>query len=163
MPDSVFKKFIVSIIIGLVCFMVGIVSLVLYRDNKMFFLSIVITAGMLTKGFLIYFQFKKGNFVTIKGKCTKVSGVLFAKYKTVYIETDEETLTLYLPKDVKILQDETYNFYFKKKPCEITPIYNKYITSKLNSDNFLGCEYIDDSEKSKRTDENSASSNNENT
>ena len=84
MPDSVFKKFIVSIIIGLVCFMVGIVSLVLYRDNKMFFLSIVITAGMLTKGSLIYFQFKKGNFV--KGISTFDKEIIYTLRK---MSTDE--------------------------------------------------------------------------
>ena len=151
MPDSVFKKFILSIVIGLVCLIVAVISVAVYKDVQMFFLSVVIASGMFVKSFLMYYRFKNGNFVTIKGECIKISGALFAKYKKVDIKTEKERLTLFLPKDIKIALNETYNFYFKKKVWEITPVYNKYITTKLNSDNFLGLDFVCDSENSENT------------
>lgn len=140
MPNVILKKLVGSIAIGCGCLLVGIVSIAAYHDIKMFMLSLVITAGLFIKGFLICKQFKSGNYITITGNCIKISRTLFVKYKTVYVETAEDTIELYLPKDVKISTNETYVFYFKKKPSETTMIINNYITSRLNTDNFLGCE-----------------------
>lgn len=144
MPNVIFKKIVVGILIGVGCLFIGLISCVLYRDFKMLMLSLIIASGMAIKSVLLYMRFKKNNFITITGVCSNVTRKLFTRYKTVEIITEEDKQVLYLPKDTKLSLNETYSFYFSKKPSDTTMIFNQYITSRLNIGNFLGYEKVDE-------------------
>ncbi len=146
MPEVIFKKFIISILIGAGCLCAGIIGIIVSHDTKLLMLSLIIFAGMLIKGGMIYYRFKKDRYVKIIGKVSSVSRQLFASHKNVEVETDEGLIKLYLPKEVKIKPEHTYCFYFIKDTAKTPVIVNNYITAKLNTDNFIGCEEVEQSE-----------------
>lgn len=144
MPDVIFKKIIGGILIGIGCFVVGIINFIAYNDQKLFFLSLILSLGIFLKAWLTHKRFKNNEFIKIVGVCTNVTRTLFSSNKTVEILSEDETLKLYLPRETKISVNKTYAFYFAKKPEDTPVIINQYITSKVNMDNFLGCERMED-------------------
>lgn len=140
MPNVILKKITGNLLIGSLCIFIGVVMFFSQQDLNMFMLSLCVSIIIFIKTFLLYRRIKRGEFVTIKGICTKISSTLFAGNKIVYIETDEDVLQMYLTKDTKVNINEEYIFYFKKDPSKTTIILNNYITSKLNTENFFGYE-----------------------
>ena len=140
MPEVIFKKFIVSILIGMGCLCGGIIGMSAYHDTRLFVLSVIIFIGAAVKAGVIYYRFKKNRYIKIIGTVSNVSRQLFASNKSVEVETDEGTIKLYLPKEVKIKPEKRYCFYFYKDTGKSPVIINNYITAKLNTDNFIGCE-----------------------
>ncbi len=144
MPEVIFKKFIMSILIGAGCLCGGIIGIIVSHDTKLLMLSLIIFAGMLIKGAMIYYRFKKDRYVKIIGKVSSINRQLFASHKNVEIETEKGLIKLYLPKETKIKPEHTYCFYFTKDTGKSPMIVNNYITAKLNTDNFIGCEEVED-------------------
>lgn len=140
MPNIILRKLIGSVLIGIGCAIVGTVSCIAYGDYKMLMLSLIIFLGMGVKVFFTCKRFRDGKFIAITGICSKISRKLFSRYKTIEIETEDETFQLCLPKDIKLTLNEAYTFYFTEKPSEVTPVINHYLTSRLNMNHFLGCE-----------------------
>lgn len=152
MPEVIFRKFIISILIGAGCLCSGIIGKVAYHDTRIVILSALIFVGMMVKAGMIYYRFKKGKYTKITGRVISISRQLFASNKNIEVETDDGTIKLYLPKDIKIKPEKTYCFYFVKDTAKTPVIVNDYITAKLNTDNFIGCEEIAD-DKSDRDNE----------
>lgn len=144
MPEVILKKFLVSILIGIGCFLGGIAGVLVYHDIKLFALSGILFVGMIAKAFMIYHRFKNGKYTQIIGTVQEISRQLFASHKSVTVETEEGIVKLYLPKDAKIKAKNTYCFYFQNDTSKSPVIVNQYITAKLNTDNFIGCELVED-------------------
>ena len=140
MPEVIFKKFAGGILVGGGCLIAGVISFIAFGDYKLFLLSLILSAGVFIKAWLIYYRFKNHKYVTVIGTCISVSRPFLAKDKRVEIETEEENFSVYVPKDTKITVNESYTFYFAKRPEKVSGVMNQYLTSKLNTDNFLGCE-----------------------
>lgn len=144
MPDTIFKKFVGGILIGGGCLIVGVVSFIAYSDIVLLCLSVVLSAGMTLKAWLLYNRFKNNRFIKIVGVCTCVDRPLFSKTKSVEIQAGDKTMRMCIPKETKIAVNKTYAFYFAKQPEEMPKIINLYFTNKMNADNFLGCEEMED-------------------
>lgn len=143
MPEVIFKKFIVSILIGMGCLCGGIIGMAAYHDSRLFVLSVIIFIGAVVKGGVIYIRFKKNRYIKIIGTVSNVTRQFFASNKSVEVETDEGTIKLYLPKEVKLKSEKTYCFYFFEDAGKSPFVVNDYITAKLNTDNFMGCELVE--------------------
>lgn len=143
MPEVIFKKFIVSILIGVGFLCGGVIGMVTYHDTPLLMLSVIIFIGAVVKDGVIYYRFKKNRYIKIVGTVLTVNKPLFVSNKSVEVETDEGTIKLYLPKEVKIKLEKRYCFYFSKDTGKSPVIINNYITAKLNTDNFIGCESME--------------------
>lgn len=122
--------------------MVGIVSFIAYGDVMLLCLSAIVSAGLALKAWMLYRRFRSNRFIKIVGVCTSVSRPLFSKTKLAEIQADGETLRVYLPKETKIAVNKTYAFYFARKPEELPKLIGQRLVSKMNADNFLGCELL---------------------
>lgn len=140
MPDTIFKKFVGGILLGVGCLLVGIVSFIAYGDVMLLCLSAIVSAGLSLKAWMLYRRFRNNRFIKIVGVCTSVSRPLFSKTKLVEIQAGGETLRVYLPKETKIAVNKTYVFYFAKKSEELPKLISQRFANKINADNFLGCE-----------------------
>lgn len=142
MPDIIFKRIMGGILLGSGCLVVGVVSFIAYGDSVLLCLSVIVSAGMVLKAWLLCKRFKNNQFIKIVGVCTKVDRPLFSKTKSVEIQAGDKTLRMCIPKETKIAVNKTYAFYFAKQPEEMPKIINLYFTNKMDADNFLGCEEI---------------------
>ncbi|MBE5040768.1 hypothetical protein [Ructibacterium gallinarum] len=144
MPDIIFKRIMGGILLGSGCLVVGVVSFIAYGDSVLLCLSVIVSAGMVLKAWLLCKRFKNNQFIKIVGVCTKVDRPLFSKTKSAEIQTDDKTMRVCIPKETKLAVNKIYAFYFAKKPEEMPKSINQRIANKMNADNFLGCEEIED-------------------
>ena len=138
MPEVFMKKIIGNILIGAGCFLVGLINYFVNGDKIIFIMSFIISLCLSVRVVSLYKIYKANNYNIVEGICIRTERKLFAGYIIAEIETEEDIIKLYLPKDTKLQLNCKYAFYFKNIPVKITGILSPEMLCKFNSDSFLG-------------------------
>lgn len=149
---SLRRKLLLTVLLGLLCLLIGFAIYLFANDRITFYLSIAICIFSLYKVIMLYYTIIKHKYETVDGTCVSIIPKLFRKYRKIKIMDDNGTeSTLLLNKHSKIKIGTRYRFYFKTS--NNIKIGNEYIDSALSSDCFLGYEELSEEKHSGNTDD----------
>lgn len=143
MPEVFLKKIIGNILIGTLCMLSGIIIGCLNHDSVFLIMSLVLALCIYIRVWLLYKVYKKEKYVVIEGVCTSVERKLFSGYKIVHVETTDDIIKLYLPKDLRVEVNSRYSFYFRKHDYN-TGYLSAGLICRINLDSFIGAVQTDD-------------------
>ena len=140
-PAPLKRKMILTALVGIGCFLVGVAFTIFAKDIMMLFLSIAVCTFSFYKSFTMFRVASKKDYEIVEGTCSVIVPKLITKFKKIKITDDEgNETTLLLGKQTKVTIGERYRFYFKKT-TRVT-LGNEYFDSALSSDCFLGYEAV---------------------
>ena len=147
-PLPLRRKFYITILLGILCMLLGEALFVIIDDKYMLILSFVIFCLSLYRAGCIYRTITKGSYETIEGRCTAVMPKVLRKYcKIRVMDTNGNESTLLLDKRSIIKIGHKYRFYFRS--TQRMTFGNTYLDSYLPLDYFLGYEELDLPDKHK--------------
>lgn len=140
-PLPLRRRFVLTLVIGLCCTIIGFTMFLLAKDQTTLLLSLGVLVMCLGKAILIYRVVSTQSYEIVTGRCTAISPKPFRKYRKVTIQSnDGNEISLLLDKQAKIKIGNQYNFYFQE--TERITIGNEYFDAALSSDRFLGFEEV---------------------
>ena len=140
-PKVLLQKILFTVLIGVGCFVVGIVYYIFTHDRVMLSLSSILLLFSLFRGYGIFNIVTKQKYDVVVGTCVSVSYKQFRKYFTVKIMDDTGVeSTLKLGKQAKVKIGMRYRFFFSRN--ERMPLGNEYFDTALSSGAFLGFEEL---------------------
>jgi len=140
-PTPLKRKMLLTALVGIGCFLVGVAFTIFAKDTMMLILSGAVCAFSIFKAFTMYRVASKKDYEIVEGTCSAIVPKLFPKFRKIKITDDEgNETTLLLSKQSKVSIGERYRFYFKKT-TRVT-LGNEYFDSALSSDCFLGYEPV---------------------
>ena len=142
-PAPLKRKMILTALVGIGCFLVGVAFTIFAKDIMMLFLSIAVCTFSFYKSFTMFRVASKKDYEIVEGTCSAIVPKLITKFKKIKITDDEgNETTLLLGKQSKVTIGVRYRFFFKKT-TRVT-LGNEYFDSALSSDCFLGYEAVHD-------------------
>jgi len=146
-PKVLQQKIILTLLIGVGCFLFGTAYGLFARDRIFFLLSCAVLAFSLYRSLALYRVISKGKYEAVEGTCVGVAQKLLRKQLTVRIMDDEGIeSSLRLGKQTKVKIGARYRFYFKQG--ERSPLDSDFFNSLLAGDLFLGHELLEDEKTS---------------
>lgn len=138
-PAPLKRKLLFTILVGLLCLIIGITIFIISNDKMMLLLSLVVCGISIFKAFSIYQIILKKQYEVVEGTCIGIVPKPLRKYRKIRIMDDEgNESTLLLHKQSKIKIGDRYCFYFKRT-THLT-LGNEYLDTAMSSDCFLGYE-----------------------
>lgn len=138
-PLPLKRKIMITILVGLICLVIGIAIFIISNDKIMLILSLAVCGISVYKAFSIYQIILKKQYEVVEGTCVGIVPKPLRKYRKIRIMDDEgNESTLLLHKQSKIKIGDRYCFYFKQA-AHLT-LGNEYLDAATSSDCFLGYE-----------------------
>ena len=140
-PKILSQKIVVTVFIGLGCFIIGAAYFLFSRDKITFLLSLFIFAFSAAKGFGLYRTVSAKKYDIVEGTCIGVTLKPFNKQFIAKIVDDAgiETI-LRLGKQSKLKIGFRYRFYFAQGGR--LSVGSEYFDTALTSNHFLGFEEL---------------------
>ena len=140
-PAPLKRKLMLTLIIGVVCFLIGVAMFLLLKDQTSLLLSLAILTMCVGKTISMYQVVNSKGYEVVLGTCTAVYPQVLRKYRKIVIQDCEgNEISLLLDKMTKVKLGCQYRFYFKE--TDRLTFGNEYFDSALNSDCFLGYEEV---------------------
>ena len=140
-PEPLRRKLFLTVLLGLLCLLIGVAMFLFSKDTIMLFLSAAVCIFSFSRAWSIYNTVCKQEYEIVEGTCVGITPKPMRKYRKVRIIDDEgNESALLLGKQSKIQIGFRYRFYFKK--TQRLTIGNEYFDSALSSDCFLGYEEL---------------------
>lgn len=136
-----FEKLVLTALVGMGCFIVGIAFYLFSKDRITLVLSGLVLISSLFRCYSLYHTVLGKKYEVVKGTCISISKKTFRKYSTINILDDtgiENTLRLGSQSKIKI--GFRYRFYFTQG--DHLPIGNEYLDTAMSSNHFLGYEEL---------------------
>jgi hypothetical protein len=141
-PFPLKRKLFLTIIIGFLCFAIGLVMYFMSKDIMMLFLSSLVFCMSFVKAFFLYRIIAEHKYETVEGTCVSITPKPLRKYRKIKIMDDFGTeSSILLGKQTKLKIGFRYRLYFKQMPQQYTSG-SEYFDSALSSDGFLGFEEL---------------------
>ena len=141
MTSPLQQRFLVTVLIGIVCLVVGIAVFLFANDSIILVLSGAVCMGSFWKGYMLLHTVKTKQYETVEGSCIAISQKPIRRFRKIKIGDDDGVeSSLLLSKQSKIKIGYRYRFYFKSTN-RIT-IGNEYFDTALSSDCFMGFEEV---------------------
>ena len=145
-PAPLKRKLILTVLVGILCLLIGIAMSVYSKDNMMLVLSLAVFGISAYKAYTFYRIASKEEYEVVEGICISVIPKPMQRFRKIKIkDSDGNETTLLLNKQSKIKIGERYRFYFKKT-TRVT-LGSDYLDTALSSDCFLGYEMVEAEEK----------------
>ena len=141
-PFPLKRKLFLTIIIGFLCFTIGLVMYFMSKDIMMLFLSSLVFCMSFVKAFFLYRIIAEHKYETVEGTCVSITPKPLRKYRKIKIMDDFGTeSSILLGKQTKLKIGFRYRLYFKQMPHKYT-LGSEYFDSAFSSDSFLGFEEL---------------------
>lgn len=141
-PKPLLRRLILTFLVGIGCFVVGLALFVVKADRSFFTLSALILLGSLIKAALLHRLIRRKAYTTIEGTCMDVRLKMLGQSREVLLTDPEgQELRLLIGKEHKIQPGSCYRFYFKDA-SGISPGKNPLMEKALLTDNLLGVEAL---------------------
>lgn len=140
-PLPLKKKLLLTVLVGIAFFFVGLAAIFFSRDTVTVLLSGILAAGSVCKAVALYRLIAAARYIVMDGVCTAIMQTPLRKYRNVRIVDDQDhEITLVLPKQDKVEIGHQYRFYFKFS--EHIQTGSSFLDTSLPTDGFLGLEEI---------------------
>ena len=140
-PVPLQRKLLLTVLIGVLCLLVGVAIFLFSRDAMMLALSAAVCIGTVLKGFSLFRIISKERYETIEGTCVAISQSPLRKYRKIKIMDDSGIVSsLILNKRDKIKIGCRYRFYFKD--TDRLTLGSTYFDAALSFDCFIGFEEL---------------------
>lgn len=138
-PPPLRQKLFLTVLIGLLCLLVGTAMCLFAGDRIMLFLSGAVCVFSLAKAAVLYHVLAAGKYEVVEGTCVGISPKPLRKFRKIRIMDDEgNESSLLLNKQAKIIIGDRYRFYFKQ--TQRFTLGSEYFDAATSSDCFLGYE-----------------------
>lgn len=153
-PQALQNKVLLTFLAGAACCIFGIGYFLFSHDRIFLILSIILMVACFARGLELYYIIASEKFEEIIGTCIGIASSPIKKLRSVKLMDDDgNELLLKLNKTDKLIIGGRYRFYFKSGN-RIQTGYD-FLDARLSSDNYLGYEQIQSTEKRKNTPSNS--------
>lgn len=140
-PLPLKRKLYLTVILGLLCLLIGIAMFLLLDDRMMLFLSLAVCCLSLCKAVDYYRIIAGRSYEMVEGTCVAITPKPLRKYRKIKIMDDNgNESSLLLGKQSKVKIGFRYRFYFKE--TRRLSLGSEYFDSALSSDCFLGFEEL---------------------
>ena len=145
MPKPLFKRLMLTSLVGTGCLIVGIIFYLMERDASFLFLSVAIFLFSIGKAVSTYTMAKTNSYVIVEGICISIHPIPLCKCNEIILEDLEgNNLKLMLGRNYRLRHGLAYRIYFKTA-SGISPGKNPFMQKALLTDNLLGIEPIEPS------------------
>ena len=142
-PAPLKRKLFLTILVGILCLLVGLAMFFFAKDRVMLFLSIAVLIFCVGKTVTMYHVLTEGKYEVVEGACVGIVPKPMRKFRKIRIMDDDgNESALLLSKQSKVQIGSRYRFYFKQMP-RIT-LGSEYFDAAMSSDCFLGYEPVGD-------------------
>lgn len=146
-PPPLRRKLFLTMLVGLLCLLVGISMCIFLKDWLMLGLSGAVCVFSFIKAFGMYQVVVKKSYEIVEGTCVGIVPKPLRKFRRIKIMDDEGNETsLLLNKQSKVKIGDRYRFYFKQTPH--FSLGSEYFDAAMSSDCFLGYEKIGEADTS---------------
>ena len=140
-PAPLRRRLILTVLLGLVCLLVGLAMFLFAGDRIMLLLSGAVCILGLYRAYSFYRAISKKEYEIVEGTCVGIVSKPLRKYRKIRIMDDDgNESALLLSKHSKVKIGFRYRFYFKK--TQRLTLGSEYFDSALSSDCFLGYEEL---------------------
>lgn len=142
-PFVLQRKILLTLLAGVASMVVSLVVFAVTADRVLLVLGGIILAASLILGKSLWATAAREQYEIVEGVCTGVSTPMLRRYRKVHL-TDEQGAeqTVLIHKSSKFQIGAHYRFYFQKSSKPV--IGNDYLDAALSTNNFLGCEIVED-------------------
>lgn len=141
-PKSLQQKLILTFLVGIGCFIIGLALSVSFKDKTLLYLSAAILIFSTIHSFSLYFRIKSGSYYILDGICISVTSLPFRKNCTaVFADSAGNSRLLHLPKDYKVRSGFSYRLYFRCPP-DLSIMQSPFLERAYLSENLLCVEVI---------------------
>lgn len=139
------RKLFLTILIGVLCLLVGAAMYIFAKDRIMLFLSGAVCVFSLAKAFSLYLVVSKKKYEIVEGTCVGIVPKPMRRFRKIRIMDDKgNESSLLLSKQSKIKIGDRYRFYFKQ--TQRISLGSDYFDAAMSSDCFLGYEVLSNTE-----------------
>lgn len=140
-PPPLMRKLFLTVLVGVLCLLVGIAMCIFAKDRIMLFLSGVVCLFSLAKAFSLYLVLSEKKYEIVEGTCVGIVPKPMRRFRKIRIMDDEgNESALLLSKQSKVKIGDRYRFYFKQ--TQRITFGSEYFDAAMSSDCFLGYEKI---------------------
>ena len=140
-PTPLRRKLYLTVIIGIVCLLIGLAMSIFLKDKMMLFLSLAVCVLSFAKAFEYYRVIAEDGYEIVEGTCVAVMPKPLRKYRKIRIMDDNgNESTMLLDKQAKVKIGYRYRFYFKE--TQHITLGSEYLDTAMSSDCFLGYEEL---------------------
>lgn len=144
-PPPLMRKLFLTILIGVLCLLVGAAMCIFAKDRIMLFLSGAVCVFSLAKAFSLYLVLSEKKYEIVEGTCVGIVPKPMRRFRKIRIMDDEgNESSLLLSKQSKIKIGARYRFYFKQ--TQRISLSSDYFDAAMSSDCFLGYEVLSNTE-----------------
>lgn len=144
-PPPLMRKLFLTILIGVLCLLVGAAMCIFAKDRIMLFLSGAVCVFSLAKAFSLYLVLSEKKYEIVEGTCVGIIPKPMRRFRKIRIMDDEgNESSLLLSKQSKIKIGARYRFYFKQ--TQRISLGSDYFDAAMSSDCFLGYEVLSNTE-----------------
>ncbi len=138
-PSPLKRKLFLTVLVGVLCLLVGVAMCIFAKDRIMLFLSGAVCILSLGKAFSLYLVLAEKKYEVVEGTCVGVVPKPMRRFRKIRIMDDEgNESSLLLSKQSKVKIGDRYRFYFKQ--TQRITLGNEYFDAAMSSDCFLGYE-----------------------
>lgn len=149
-PLPIMRRLIQTLLVGICCFIIGIIYYILKHDIPFLTLSLCILLCSIVKAYTLLITIKYQAYTVIEGTCKSMTRLLVQNCnKYSLVDADGNSLELLLGKNIILKPGVSYRIYFKYA-AGISPGNNPLMEKALLTNNFLGFEQINDNDISKQ-------------
>lgn len=140
-PPPLMRKLFLTVLVGVLCLLVGIAMCIFAKDRIMLFLSGAVCLFSLAKAFSLYLVLSEKKYEIVEGTCVGIVPKPMRRFRKIRIMDDEgNESALLLSKQSKVKIGDRYRFYFKQ--TQRITFGSEYFDAAMSSDCFLGYEKI---------------------
>ncbi len=135
------RRMLLSVLLCVVCLLIGTVGFLYYGDQVMLILSAAVCALGVFKAWTAFRIIATEDYDTVEGICIGIKPKPLRRYRQIQIIDDEgNESTLYLGKRLKLQIGCRYRFFFKRGDRQITG--SDHLDTLLALNLFLGYEEV---------------------
>ena len=148
-PLPILRRLILTLLVGISCFLIGIIYYLLKHDIPFLTLSLCILLCSIVKSYALLITIQHNAYTVIEGTCKSMTRLLVQNCNKFILEdANGNRNELLLGKNVILTPGENYRIYFKYA-SGISPGNNPLMEKALLTNNFLGFEQINGNDLSK--------------
>ena len=141
-PRPLQQKLILTFLVGIGCFVIGLALSVSLKDKTLLYLSAAILIFSAIRSFSLYFRIKSGSYYILDGICISVTSMPFRKNCTAFLEDSAgNSRLLHLSKDYRVRPGFSYRLYFRCPP-DFSIKQSPFLEKAYLSENLLCVEVI---------------------
>lgn len=138
-PQPLMRKLFLTVLVGVLCLLVGIAMCIFAKDRIMLFLSGAVCVFSLIKAFSLYLVLSEKKYEIVEGTCIGIVPKPMRRFRKIRIMDDAgNESSLLLSKQSKVRIGDRYRFYFKQ--TQRITFGSDYFDAAMASDCFLGYE-----------------------